>query len=76
MNARAVLMSTAPVIARYSGIAKALALRYGGPGIIFMLHSTVGNSDRHVDKNLRCPVSAGDLNRSTQHFVLEGKDRL
>lgn len=58
MNARAVLKLTAPAIARYSGVAKALALRYGGPGIIFMLHSTVGSSDQRVDKDLRCPVSA------------------
>jgi hypothetical protein len=23
-----------------------------------------------------CPLYAGDLNRSTQHFILEGKDQL
>ncbi len=58
MNARAVLKSTAPVIACYSGIAKALAIRYGGPGVIFMLHSTVGDCGSHLAQDLRCPVAA------------------
>jgi len=29
----------------------------------------------HGAVNPRCPLSGGDLNRSTQHFVLEEKDR-
>ncbi len=58
MNARAVLKSAAPAIACYGGIAKALAFRYGGPGIIFMLHSTVGNSNTFLLEDLRCPVTA------------------
>ena len=58
MNARAVLKSAAPAIACYSGIAKALAFRYGGPGVIFMLHSTVGKSDTFLLEDLRCPVTA------------------
>lgn len=58
MNARAVLKSTAPVIACYSGIAKALALRYGGAGVIFMLHSMVGKSGGYFEEGLRCPVAA------------------
>ena len=49
MNARAVLKSTAPVIAHYSGIGKALALRYGGPGVIFMLHSTVDDAGAYLE---------------------------
>jgi peptidoglycan/xylan/chitin deacetylase (PgdA/CDA1 family) len=57
MTARAFLKSTAPVIAHYSGIAKALALRYGGSGVIFMLHSTIGNSAPHME-DIRCPVAA------------------
>jgi peptidoglycan/xylan/chitin deacetylase (PgdA/CDA1 family) len=58
MNAHAVLKSAAPAIACYSGIAKALAFRYGGPGVIFMLHSTVGKSDTFLLEDLRCPVTA------------------
>jgi peptidoglycan/xylan/chitin deacetylase (PgdA/CDA1 family) len=58
MNARAVLKSTAPVIAHYSGIGKALARRYAGPGVIFMLHSTVDEADSYLGEGIRCPVSA------------------
>ena len=58
MNARAVLKSTAPVIAHYSGIGKALALRYGGPGVIFMLHSTVDDAGSYLEAGIRCPVAA------------------
>ena len=57
MNARAVLKSAAPAIVCYSGIAKALAFRYGGPGVIFMLHSTVGEADTFLIEDLRCPVA-------------------
>lgn len=57
MTARAFLKSTAPVIAHYSGIAKVLALRYGGPGVIFMLHSTVANSAPYLE-DIRCPAAA------------------
>src|SRR5271166_3706896 len=58
MNARAALKSAAPAIACYSGIADALAFRYAGPGVIFMLHSTVGKSDTFLLEDLRCPVAA------------------
>ncbi len=57
MNARAVFKSAAPAIAHYIGVGKALAFRYGGPGVIFMLHSTVGNSDFCLDEDLRCPIA-------------------
>src|SRR5271155_276835 len=57
MNARVVLKSAVPFFARYSGIAKTLAFRYGGPGVIFMLHSAVGDSDPYPDDRLRCPVA-------------------
>ncbi len=57
MNARAILKSTAPVIARYSGIGKALALRYAGLGTIFMLHSVINDADSCPDEFLRCPVA-------------------
>ena len=55
MYARAVLKSAAPLIAHYSGIGKALAVRYRGPGVIFALHSTIGSSVPHLE-DLRCPI--------------------
>lgn len=55
MNTRAALRSAAPVIAHYSGIGKALAVRYRGPGVIFVLHSTVASSDSCLE-DLRCPI--------------------
>ena len=36
----------------------ALAFRYAGLGVIFMLHSTVGKSDTFLLEDLRCPVAA------------------
>jgi peptidoglycan/xylan/chitin deacetylase (PgdA/CDA1 family) len=56
MTARAFLKSNAPVIAHYSGIAKVLSFRYGGSGVIFMLHSTIGNSAPYLE-DIRCPVA-------------------
>ncbi len=58
MNARSVVKSAVPVLARYSGIGKALAFRYGGSGVIFMLHSIVGDGCFHPESGLRCPVAA------------------
>jgi peptidoglycan/xylan/chitin deacetylase (PgdA/CDA1 family) len=57
MIARTFLKTTAPVVAHYSGIAKLLAFRYGGSGVIFLLHSTVGNSAPYLE-DIRCPVAA------------------
>jgi peptidoglycan/xylan/chitin deacetylase (PgdA/CDA1 family) len=57
MTARAVLKASVPVLARYSGIGKALAYRYGGRGVIFMLHSTIDNSVPYLE-DIRCPVAA------------------
>lgn len=55
MNARAVLKSAATLIAHYSGIGKALGVRYRGPGVIFVLHSVIGGSIPYLE-DLRCPV--------------------
>jgi peptidoglycan/xylan/chitin deacetylase (PgdA/CDA1 family) len=63
MTARSVLKAAAPVVAHYSGIGKALAFRYGGPGVIFMLHSTIANSTPYL-ADIRCPVAS--LERSLQ----------
>jgi peptidoglycan/xylan/chitin deacetylase (PgdA/CDA1 family) len=57
MNARAIFKSSAPVIARYSGISKALAFRYAGPGTIFMLHSVVPDTASCPEEFTRCSVS-------------------
>ncbi len=57
MKARAILGSAAPYIIRYSGMSRALALRYAGPGTIFMLHSIVDDAGSYPDDSLRCPVS-------------------
>jgi len=55
MNARAILKSAVPLIAHYSGIGKALAVRYRGSGVIFVLHSIIGNSVAYLE-DLRCPI--------------------
>jgi peptidoglycan/xylan/chitin deacetylase (PgdA/CDA1 family) len=57
MSAREMLKLAAPLVAHYSGIGGALAFRYGGPGVIFMLHSTVADADFHLG-DIRCPVAA------------------
>jgi len=56
MDARVILKSSAPFIAHYSGIARALAFRYAGPGTIFLLHSVVDDIAHYIDKDLRCPA--------------------
>jgi peptidoglycan/xylan/chitin deacetylase (PgdA/CDA1 family) len=43
--------------AHFSGLSRALALRYRGRGIIFALHSIVDDEAFHPDHTLRCPVS-------------------
>jgi peptidoglycan/xylan/chitin deacetylase (PgdA/CDA1 family) len=57
MNARATLKSTASVITHYSGLGKVLASRYGGLGVIFMLHSTIPDRVAQLE-DFRCTVSA------------------
>jgi len=58
MNARAILKSAAPFIAHYSGIGRALAFHYAGPGTIFVLHSIVGDIAHYPDHHIRCSVAA------------------
>lgn len=57
MTARTIVKSTARAVIHHSGIAKMLALRYSGSGVIFMLHSTIGNSVPYLE-GIRCPVAA------------------
>jgi peptidoglycan/xylan/chitin deacetylase (PgdA/CDA1 family) len=56
MNTRVRLKSTIAVMARYSGLSKALAFRYAGTGTIFMLHSVVEDAESCPDEFIRCPV--------------------
>jgi peptidoglycan/xylan/chitin deacetylase (PgdA/CDA1 family) len=42
--------------AYFSGLSRALALRYRGRGIIFALHSIVDDDAFHPDHTLRCPL--------------------
>lgn len=57
MNMTTIIKSGARVVARYSGISRLLAFRYGGPGTIFALHSVVADPAPSPDDFLRCPVS-------------------
>ena len=56
MRAASLLKTTLPVVAQYSGLGSALALRYRGAGTIFMLHSVVERGDDYPDHSLRCPA--------------------
>jgi peptidoglycan/xylan/chitin deacetylase (PgdA/CDA1 family) len=58
VNSRAKLKRAAPLIARYSGISRALALRYAGAGVIFGLHSISGNGASGPDDFLSIPIRA------------------
>jgi peptidoglycan/xylan/chitin deacetylase (PgdA/CDA1 family) len=46
-----------PVVARYTGLSSALALRYRGMGAIFALHSIVPDDEFYPDETLRCSTS-------------------
>ena len=56
MRAASLLKTAFPVVARCSGLGRAIALRYRGAGTIFMLHSVVGRGDDYPDHSLRCPA--------------------
>ena len=46
MRAASLLKTAFPIVAQYSGLGSALALRYRGAGTIFMLHSVVESRRR------------------------------
>jgi peptidoglycan/xylan/chitin deacetylase (PgdA/CDA1 family) len=56
MRAASLLKTAFPIVAQYSGLGAALALRYRGAGTIFMLHSVVADGDGYPDHSLRCPA--------------------
>ena len=60
---------------RHSGLAGRAAMtirRKAGTGRVGPCPSWV--ISRHNGLDRRCPLYPGDLNRSTQHFILKGKD--
>jgi peptidoglycan/xylan/chitin deacetylase (PgdA/CDA1 family) len=56
VTVRAFAESAIPITAHFTGLSRALAIRYSGRGIIFMLHSVVEDSAICLDEALRCPV--------------------
>jgi peptidoglycan/xylan/chitin deacetylase (PgdA/CDA1 family) len=58
MTMRPVFKAAVPAIAHYSGIGKALAFRYSGRGVIFMLHSTSGDSGPDIKPGTPYPIAA------------------
>jgi|tagenome__1003787_1003787.scaffolds.fasta_scaffold20931311_2 peptidoglycan/xylan/chitin deacetylase (PgdA/CDA1 family) len=53
---RSLVRRSAPVVAHRSGISRAIAQRYRGRGVIFMLHSVVDDDAFYPEAMLRCPV--------------------
>jgi peptidoglycan/xylan/chitin deacetylase (PgdA/CDA1 family) len=57
---RSFVRRSAPVVAHRSGISRAIARRYRGRGVIFMLHSVVDEDAYYPEAMLRCPVGRLD----------------
>src|ERR1051325_10790230 len=57
---RSLVRRSTPVVAHHSGISRALAQRYRGRGVIFMLHSVVDDDAFYPEATLRCPVGRLD----------------
>jgi peptidoglycan/xylan/chitin deacetylase (PgdA/CDA1 family) len=57
---RSSIASVAPTVAYRSGISRALAPRYRGRGVIFLLHSVVEDDAFYPEELLRCPVGRLD----------------
>src|SRR5947209_8502174 len=55
-RARSLIKKAFPVAARFSGLSRALAIRYRGQGAIFALHSVTDDTERYPDQTLRCPA--------------------
>ena len=58
------------VAANFTGLSRAIAIRYRGRGTIFALHSIVEDGDRYLDETLRC--SASELERTLRWLKKEG----
>ena len=57
---RSLVRRSTPVVAHRSGISRAIAQRYRGRGVIFMLHSVVDDDAFYPEATLRCPVGRLD----------------
>jgi peptidoglycan/xylan/chitin deacetylase (PgdA/CDA1 family) len=57
MGARTLLRRALPAVVSKTGIGGAMALRYSGRGVIFMLHSVVDGTGFYPDAGLRCSDS-------------------
>src|SRR5437868_14652314 len=58
---RSFIRSATPYIVHRSGISSAIATRYKGIGVVFMLHSIVDDAAFYPEALLRCPVGRLDL---------------
>jgi peptidoglycan/xylan/chitin deacetylase (PgdA/CDA1 family) len=57
---RSLVRRSAPVVAHRSGLSRAIAQRYRGRGVIFMLHSVVDDDAFYPEAMLRCPAGRLD----------------
>jgi peptidoglycan/xylan/chitin deacetylase (PgdA/CDA1 family) len=57
---RSFVRRSTPFVAHRSGISHAIARRYRGRGVIFMLHSVVADDAFYPEAMLRCPVGRLD----------------
>src|ERR1044072_6561068 len=60
IHLRSLVRRSTPLIAHRSGISRAIAQRYRGRGVIFMLHSVVGDDAFYPEATLRCTVGRLD----------------
>jgi peptidoglycan/xylan/chitin deacetylase (PgdA/CDA1 family) len=57
---RSLVRRSTPLVAHRSGLSRAIAQRYRGRGVIFMLHSVVDDDAFYPEAMLRCPVGRLD----------------
>ena len=57
---RSLVRRSTPVVAHRSGLSRAIAQRYRGRGVIFMLHSVVDDDAFYPEAMLRCPAGRLD----------------
>ncbi len=72
MPVTSLVKSAVYTTAHFSGLSRALGIRYRGRGIIFALHSVVGDDTFHPDETLRCP--AGKLEWMLRRLRKQGVD--
>jgi peptidoglycan/xylan/chitin deacetylase (PgdA/CDA1 family) len=56
VRVRSLAKAVFPAVARFTGLGRALAIRYRGRGVIFALHSIVDDDAFYPDETLRCPA--------------------